>query len=150
MSAMRTACLAAMLFSTAMAYKCTPGDQLLWETKGKGEMTKDMHGCSIKCHALSDCTTKCLSGIMAYTQPCAKCFGDLAYCARRHCFVRCLGPLYKSKMCEKCIKATCVEPFKSCTGVADLMTAPTRRLSESFDMFEGIAGLEEDASLVQV
>lgn len=112
-------CLASLIV-VASAGGCTSADYNKWEVNGQAASDSALHKCAMKCHATPTCVALCLQSTENYTPLCAKCFGDIAFCARSHCFLKCIGPGYKLPRCKECVQSQCTDAFNTCTGNIEL------------------------------
>ncbi|MGK5086613.1 hypothetical protein WDW86_03575 [Bdellovibrionota bacterium FG-2] len=73
--------------------------------------------CGKKCLGGKECTSKCMSEELGLTPACADCWGEVAACGKKHCWLPCMGsPTGKS--CRECAaKNGCNERLDSCVGI---------------------------------
>lgn len=97
--------------------KCNEQDLLRYTRSGFDGFDKDMQDCSVPCLATSACTASCIAN-RDYTKPCARCFGDLAWCTGSRCAFQCM--FGNSQGCRDCAHQTCRPSFQVCSGFKDL------------------------------
>ncbi len=78
-------------------------------------------------------TTQCLrKALPKLSEPCASCFGQMAYCTKESCLWKCISD-HTSKTCLSCSESYCAGPVKgkgfnlnTCTGLKAHQRPPSK------------------------
>jgi hypothetical protein len=64
---------------------------------------------------VATCTTNCITGKVAVSSACARCYGVEGACAQKNCLVPCAVDS-SSAGCTSCLATHCDTAFQACTG----------------------------------